>query len=38
MWDCCDTAGNRVKSGVYFVFASQSGGTASVVTKILVVN
>jgi hypothetical protein len=38
MWDCCDTAGNRVKSGVYFVFASQSGGTASIVTKILVVN
>lgn len=41
-WDGCDANGNRVKTGVYFVFAS-SGSDASqpagaAVTKILVVN
>lgn len=42
MWDGCDMNGNRVKSGVYYVFASTSvGGTSTsgkAVTKILVVN
>ncbi len=39
-WDGCNASGERVRSGVYFVFASQSedGGSESVVTKILVVN
>lgn len=39
-WDGCNASGQRVRSGVYFVFASQSedGGSESVVTKILVVN
>lgn len=38
-WDGCNNDGQRVKTGVYFVFASQSeGGTSGVVTKILVVN
>lgn len=38
-WDGCDATGNRVKTGVYYVFASQNGsGQASgAVTKILVV-
>ncbi len=40
-WDGCNTDGQRVKSGVYYVFASQSeegnSGTGAV-TKILVVN
>ena len=42
VWDGCDASGNRVKTGVYYVFASQGGseGTSSsaAVTKILVVN
>lgn len=39
MWDGCDASGSRVKSGVYFVIASQnSSGSSSVVTKILVIN
>ncbi len=41
MWDGCDTAGNRVRTGVYYVFASQkaeSGASGKPVTKILVVN
>lgn len=40
VWDGCNVNGERVRSGVYFVFASQnSGGTSSgAVTKILVVN
>ncbi len=38
-WDGCDPSGARVKSGVYFVFASQnSSGSSGVVTKILVIN
>ena len=39
-WDGCNASGERVRSGVYFVFASQSedGGSESVVTKIRVVN
>jgi len=40
IWDGCDASGNRVKSGVYYVFASQnaSGSSSSAVTKILVIN
>lgn len=38
VWDGCDRAGNRVKSGVYFVFASQKNGSEATVTKIVVVN
>ena len=40
-WDGCDRSGNRVKTGVYYVFASSgaSGQSSSgAVTKILVVN
>ncbi len=39
-WDGCDPAGRRVKSGVYFVFASQSndGASKGAVAKILVIN
>lgn len=39
-WDGCNSAGERVRSGVYFVFASQNGdgGSSGVVTKILVIN
>ena len=40
-WDGNDASGNRVKSGVYFVYASQSGDGSSskgAVTKIVVVN
>lgn len=38
-WDGCDASGNRVKTGVYYVFASQnaSGSSSGAVTKILVV-
>lgn len=38
-WDGCDGSGNRVKTGVYYVFASQNGNgqTSGAVTKILVV-
>lgn len=38
-WDGCDASGNRVKTGVYYVFASQngSGESSGAVTKILVV-
>ena len=40
VWDGCNSAGERVRSGVYLVFASQSDGTASdgAVTKIVVIN
>ena len=41
MWDVCDSAGNRVRSGVYYVYASTSSGGSTAgkpVTKILVVN
>jgi len=38
-WDGCDTSGRRVRTGVYFVMASQNAdGNSGVVTKILVVN
>lgn len=38
-WDGCDSSGNRVRSGIYFVFASQNGnGTSGAVTKIMVIN
>ncbi len=39
-WDGCDADGRRVRSGVYFVFASQndSGSQSGAVAKILVVN
>ncbi|MDE7443283.1 MAG: hypothetical protein K2M65_03895 [Muribaculaceae bacterium] len=39
-WDGCNSSGQRVKTGVYFVYASQSDGSQSsgAVTKILVVN
>lgn len=39
-WDGLDGAGNRVKSGVYFVYASQNetGSSKGAVTKIVVVN
>lgn len=42
VWDGCNSSGQRVQTGVYYVYASQSsgdGGTSSaVVTKIMVVN
>lgn len=40
VWDGCNSAGQRVRSGVYMVFASQSSDTASsgAVTKIVVIN
>lgn len=39
-WDGCNSAGERVKTGVYYVWASQNsdGKSSGVVTKILVVN
>lgn len=41
VWDGCDSNGNRVRSGVYLVFASQSSDSDSsgkVVAKIVVIN
>lgn len=40
IWDGCNSAGERVRSGVYMVFASQTDGTNSngAVTKIVVIN
>lgn len=40
LWNGCDATGRRVRSGVYFVFASETGEDASdaAVTKIVVVN
>lgn len=40
VWDGCNSAGERVKTGVYYVFASQnaSGSSEACVTKIMVVN
>lgn len=41
IWDGCNPAGGRVKTGVYYVYASQGsaeGGSSGCVTKILVVN
>lgn len=39
-WNCCNSAGARVKSGVYYVMASQnaSGAASAAVAKIMVVN
>lgn len=39
-WDGCDPSGRRVRSGIYFVFASQndSGSASGAVTKIMVIN
>ena len=38
-WDGCNANGDRVKTGVYFVYASQNeNGTSGVVTKIMVIN
>jgi len=40
VWNGCDAKGRRVRSGVYFVFASEAGegATGAAVTKIVVVN
>lgn len=43
VWDGCNVSGERVRTGVYFVFVSASNGTVDssskgAVTKILVVN
>lgn len=38
MWDGCDASGARVKSGIYYVFASQQDGSRAATTKIVVVN
>lgn len=40
VWNGCDGSGSRVKSGVYFVYASSSasGSSEAAVTKIVVVN
>lgn len=40
IWDGCTPAGERVKTGIYFVYASHSatGSSQGVVTKIVVVN
>lgn len=40
VWNGCDASGQRVRSGVYFVFASQTGEeqTNAAVTKIIIVN
>lgn len=39
-WDGCNSAGERVKTGVYYVYASQnaSGSNSACVTKIMVIN
>ena len=40
-WDGCNSAGERVRTGVYLVFASQngeSGGSSGAVAKIMVIN
>lgn len=37
-WDGRNRDGARVKTGVYLVYASQSGSSSGVVTKIMVVN
>lgn len=40
VWNGCDASGRRVRSGVYFVFASEAGegGSDAAVTKIVVIN
>ena len=39
-WDCCNAVGERVKSGVYFVFVSQNenDNSSGAVTKIMIIN
>ena len=39
-WNCCNSAGERVKSGVYFVFVSQNENdqSSAAVTKIMIIN
>ncbi|MDE6367841.1 MAG: hypothetical protein K2K94_01225, partial [Muribaculaceae bacterium] len=40
-WNCCNQSGNRVKSGVYFVYVSSGGdgqNSSGAVTKIMVIN
>jgi len=39
-WDGCNASGERVKTGVYYVFASQNadGSASACVTKIMVIN
>jgi hypothetical protein len=39
-WDGCNSAGERVKSGVYFVFVSQNENdqASGAVTKIMIIN
>ncbi|MDE7426188.1 MAG: hypothetical protein K2M79_00105 [Muribaculaceae bacterium] len=37
-WDACNSDGSRVKTGVYFVFASAADGSEAAVAKILVLN
>ena len=38
VWNGLNRNGDRVKTGVYLVFASSSNGKEGVVTKILIVN
>ena len=40
VWDGCGLGGGRVRTGVYYVYASQNenGTSGDVVAKILVVN
>ena len=36
-WDCCNSKGRRVASGIYLVMAATEEGGESVVTKIMVI-
>ena len=38
VWDGRTATGERVKTGVYLIYASQSGGQSGVVAKVMVVN
>ena len=38
LWDGRTASGERVKTGVYLIYASQSGGSSGVVAKVMVVN
>ncbi len=39
-WDACDRTGRRVRTGVYYIYVSQSGedSSAGAVTKVTVIN
>lgn len=37
-WDGRTAGGERVKTGIYLIYASQSGGSSGVVAKVMVVN